>query len=189
MEIHLPTGDARMMIVSVVEQGLPIMSAPLVACLTLLAALLTAHSRAGLTSTLCGIIFLFGLLSCRKKMRQLLLPLLVIALVCGSFVIGLSGDTVERFGLLSYSGERGRLDVYAIMLEAIRTRPWAGFGYGNFEQAYGLFSNEKVATYYDRGHNDYLELTLGVGLPAAVLLIFAILWLAGRSIFGACLSG
>ncbi len=183
-QIHVPDAGPYMAMVAVVEQGLPTAVVPLTAFLLLAAALLLSHSRAGLFSTGCGVAALLGLLSCCQKLRKRMLPLLIVVVVCAGFVVGLSSGTLGRIDGMTYNSERIRLEVYAIMLDAIAVRPWTGYGYGNFEQAFGLFSNGKMTLYFDRGHNDYLELLLGVGVPAAALLLLALGWLAVRCVFG-----
>ncbi len=181
--ISVPSAEWRMKIVAITEQGLPILTLPLITFLTLLAALFLTHSRGGLLSTFGGIITLTGLLACRKKNRKLLLPVLICVLFVSIFIFGLGELTLDRIITTSMSTEE-RSKIYAIMMEAIQLRPWTGYGYGNFEQAFPMFLDDNIRHYYDRGHNDYLELILGVGIPAALCPLLMIAWLTIRCVIG-----
>ncbi len=66
-----------------------------------------------------------------------------------------------------------RFKVYPLIVEAIIDRPLTGFGLGTFDDIFRIYRDENVTIYFDRAHNDYLELAVTAGIPATTILILA----------------
>jgi O-antigen ligase len=80
-----------------------------------------------------------------------------------------------EFGELEY-----RLSGYRMTLRGIAEAPWAGFGYGSFEDAFKLSREPPLDVYFDHAHNDYLESALELGVPMAICLVAVPLLLTWR---------
>lgn len=78
----------------------------------------------------------------------------------------------------------GRISVYALTIELIGERPWTGYGFGLFNQLFALNRDERFFLFFDYAHNDWLQLAVEIGLPAA----FAF-WVACGLVFSICLRG
>jgi O-antigen ligase len=153
-------------------------AATLAGCIGLL-----AGSRSATSIVSCGIVLaclaLMRLWYLRKNGRALILgggALLAVGLGC-AFVFGADFDSFfEAFG--RDSSLTGRLDFWPNLVEAIRSRPWLGFGYNAFF-AYGPDSpgDYFLAEYHMNSrwyppiaHNGLLQVALDVGLAGVVLL-------------------
>ena len=76
-----------------------------------------------------------------------------------------------------------RQKMWANTLPAI-TEHWVfGSGVGTFEPVYRRYEDHAEATriYVNHAHNDYLEVALETGLPGILLLLYFLLWWAGRA--------
>jgi hypothetical protein len=72
-----------------------------------------------------------------------------------------------------------RLELFEASLRAIRDRPWQGTGYGTFREAMRAYKPDAIAALdFDRAHNTYLQKAVELGLPAAALLVLAVVWVA-----------
>ncbi len=67
-----------------------------------------------------------------------------------------------------------RLAVYRATLELIGQRPWLGHGFGSFEAAFRLVRPEAIERLFAQAHNGYLEAAVGLGVPAALVLLAAL---------------
>jgi len=149
---------------------------PMVMLMCFVAVLLTG-SRMGLTAMLVASSLLLAAWTARLQRGQArtlgsLLLGVMLGLLLFNFV--LSGAlTTERFSRLFEDGD-GRFLVYPLMLDAISERPWTGYGLGSFESAFRLFRDGSVTAFFDRGHNDYLEMIMDVGWPAALMVFLAV---------------
>src|SRR5262249_13824205 len=75
-----------------------------------------------------------------------------------------------------------RIAVYRLTLLSILDAPWAGFGYGTFENVFPMYRDASVNAWgmWDKAHNTYLEVIHGLGIPAAVRNLSGLAALAGR---------
>jgi len=143
-------------------------------------ALLLTGSRMGLAAFSIAVIVFAGLWIGRLRGRARWVGAATISLVVVVFSMNfiLSGDTtVARLDTLFERGD-GRFDVFPRIVEAIEDRPWVGHGLGTFETAFRPYRDESIPAFFDRGHSDWLELPMDVGLPAAGLVLLAFLVLA-----------
>lgn len=74
--------------------------------------------------------------------------------------------------------------IAATTAEAIRDSVPVGTGLGTFAQVYRRYEDPGRAAreYVNHAHNDYIEVTLELGLPGALLIFAFILWWARRSV-------
>ena len=89
------------------------------------------------------------------------------------------GDRFTSAGAAASIATRHEMRVKTV--EAIGTFGVAGSGLGTFRPVYAMFENPDTIdrTYVNHAHNDYLELTLELGLPGILLvLLFGAWWVA-----------
>jgi len=79
-----------------------------------------------------------------------------------------------------------RVETYARTVEAIRDYVLLGSGLGTFQDVFPAYRLELSAGrhVWDKAHNDYLELILGLGVPAAMLVLLSFILLFYRSVRG-----
>ena len=147
---------------------------PLAIVLTAIALLLT-NSRAGFGSVAIATLMLIIISPNTYQRsgglgRRLAGYGFLVAVAAGLF--GLSGEMLETRLQADASFDQ-RFSIYPLALDAIADRPWTGFGLGTFDDVFRLYRDETITAYFTRAHNDYLELALTAGIPAAVLLLIA----------------
>jgi O-antigen ligase len=65
-----------------------------------------------------------------------------------------------------------RINVAAITLKAVADRPFLGHGYGTFADVFPVYRDSRVPSgRWEEAHNSYLEALLGLGIPAALILL------------------
>jgi len=141
------------------------------AYLVLVSALLLTGSRAGILSVLAAqavMVFLFfGNAGGRGK---LYVAIGILAAFIALFA--LSGELlVSR--IVDNDEINERFVVYGYVWRAILEQPLSGHGLGTFNEAFRLYRGEDVRLYFDRAHNDYLEIFMTAGVPAAMVLLVA----------------
>ncbi len=150
-------------------------------------AILLTGSRAGVTSTFIGIVFLilcFGYT--RVIPRQQTAALIGIVVALSLIFLAISGGTViDRLSDLERNASQ-RSDIYELTIAAIQTSPWVGTGLGTFSDAYNIFRDAALPagpTWQD-AHNSYLENAMELGIPAALLLFVAVASMGELCLFG-----
>jgi O-antigen ligase len=156
------------------------------ALLMLFVVVLTA-SRTGLAGAL--LLALWGVLDRRLAGRTRLL-LIALPALYGLFWLGMSAWSHlahQAFaGEAKLSGARAagdsRWKIYADTLALIRTVPWTGVGFGEFNFAWSLtpFPNRHTA-FFDHTHNLPLQLAVELGLPLATLICALLLYAMWRA--------
>lgn len=171
-------------LIHLVQQA-AVRSAPQLACLlTLLVALLLTNSRAGVTSTLIGLLtmlLLYGPLL--RIYRAGYLATAGTVLFAAVAVFMLSGDGFLTRLLATDLEREQRLMVYEQTWRAISDAPWTGFGAGGFEQVFPIYADLRLSS-YDKAHNDWLETVFNLGWPAALLWFAVLVGLALRCLMG-----
>jgi len=73
-----------------------------------------------------------------------------------------------------------RFQILPILEQMIRTFWIFGIGFGSFEEVYHIYEPTTLMfpTYVNQAHNDWAQLIIEGGLPAAAILISLFLWLA-----------
>ena len=162
----------------------------LIASLVLLAALIASDSRAGLIATLVGLMGVFVLtlsVSARRgNTRWTLIGggaaiALIFALILanGHSVQSRFEDLIETHG----AGEMRPL-MWDAAARAIADHPYTGTGLGTYPDIFNRYARSFVPYVVDRAHNDYLEFSMGVGIPAAIAWIGALLIIVIQCVLG-----
>jgi O-antigen ligase len=165
--------------------------------LLLVSALLLTGSRAGIAVTAAAVAALAALAvwsSLRRarlrsgalRPRASLLFAGALAALLAMILAIAGGRIAER--LMEDGLEPGaRIAVDLTTLRAIGDHALTGSGYGTFQDIFPLYRADAGPAYFtwDKAHNDYLELTLGLGLPAATLFLAALAAAAARVARGA----
>jgi O-antigen ligase len=98
----------------------------------------------------------------------------------------------KAFGAQQRLGESdlsaSRLGIWRDSLQLLAEHPWTGVGFGEFNFAWTLtvLPNRPVA-FFDHTHNLLLQWAVELGIPVAVLLTAAVLWMLwrlGKAAFG-----
>jgi O-antigen ligase len=68
------------------------------------------------------------------------------------------------------------LVAYEPTFQASKDNAFLGSGYGTFQDIYPLYRNENPYSrlVWDKAHNDYLELFLGLGIPVALVFLLCL---------------
>jgi O-antigen ligase len=171
---------ARQLFLSVLQFTMGPQIFAILAALVLFGALAGSDSRAGMLATLSGLmaLFVYGVFSAARRGAAawaigagvVTLSLMVILFLAGGTVMESRIDAlIETHGI-----EDLRPVMWGAAERAIADHPWTGTGLGTFHDSYGLYADRFDPYVFDRVHNDYLELVLGMGAPAAVLWILTI---------------
>ncbi len=162
-----------------VGRGAPV----LVAALLCFAGVVASASRAGFVSTMCGlaVLALGSLLVTRRgSTRAWAGAGALVAVLPVLFLVVFNGDTLAgRIDQLLDAGtaDTTRLALWASANRMIADAPWFGLGLGTFQEAYPLYAAQVLPYVMDKAHCDYLEFAAGLGLPAAIAWLTAIVWL------------
>lgn len=102
-------------------------------------------------------------------------------LLAGVGVVGFAGKALPGWG--TGASIETRVDYWSTSLRAIADQPLTGSGIGTFLPAFRRFEDPaRVDRFYvNHAHNDYLELLIEAGLPAAILLLGFFWWWGGRA--------
>jgi O-antigen ligase len=157
------------------------------------AVLALSASRAGVAAALLGVGVLSVLLLARLPKGGRLLLLLVLMTLGFAFVLceaRLGSHLGVRFQQLG-PDFRGRLELDAHVLAAIRRAPWLGSGFGAFEPAFAMFRDASLPQYtrIEYAHNDWLEALMTLGVPVGLLLWLVFGWMLVRCCIGALRGG
>lgn len=165
----------RFMLVEFAPQNVLLLSSWLV----LASALLLSLSRGATASTALAIMVLLSMLDLRGgfSLRGMTLRLFGAALTAGLLMF-LAGEALERRLWEIGPDFAGRAEIYSQTLEAMEQAPLLGTGLGTFEAVYRSHRTADVRPGVAMAHNDYLELALELGIPAAALLVSAVAILA-----------
>jgi O-antigen ligase len=184
------TRGSRVIIASLVQYLMGRGALRVMACAILFLALILADSRAGLMAALAGLLTLVVLSGIVAARRGSLVPALagggaIFALMAVLFVV--SGSTLaDRFDQLM--GTQGASELRPVLWadaeHAIADHALMGTGLGTFRDAYSLYAQEFEPYIVDKVHNDYLEMALGLGIPAAIAWLAALGWLLAVCIRG-----
>lgn len=151
------------------------------AIITITLALFLTTSRGGIFASLFALGALL-LLQMPRRGGQGRQPLgFALLIVVGIAVVAGGGnflDRLERQGLSLETDLRSTL--FSTTIEAIKTAPLKGTGFGTYEQAIEPYraNDPNIFALWEKAHNTYLENALELGLPAALALNIAIFLLA-----------
>ncbi len=161
----------------------------LLAAAVLSLALVFSFSRMGLISMLASLGVMAAVIWAgrgRGPLPAALILFLIAAGVATAMWVGVE-PVVKHFEELSHDdplaqrGE-GRLALWKDTLKLIRERPWTGSGLGSFAVAFTSIQSHELAYSVDHAHNDYLEFSAELGIPAAAFLFLGFLAIAARTL-------
>ncbi|HEX2255839.1 MAG TPA: O-antigen ligase family protein [Afifellaceae bacterium] len=158
------------------------LGARLAALLLIASAVLLTGSRAGIAATaaaMAAVVVLEIARNARRRRNRGLRPQFLLAgvvVVLIGVVFAVAGERIADRLLGDGLAPGARLDVYRMTQAAIADHAWIGSGYGTFQDVFPLYRGHAGAASFtwDKAHNDYLELMLGLGLPAAGLFLWAL---------------
>lgn len=169
----------------------------LICFVLLLGSTLLTNSRAGILVTLIALGFALIAITMVTQSKQsanqpprrftrIFLNLFAILAIAAFAIFELSGAGVEQRLFQSGMGDINRWNVYRICLQILGDYPWTGVGLGGFPIMFELYKDETIsnALVWDKAHNSYLELFLGLGIPFALLFLSAFVWAILRCIQG-----
>ena len=169
---------------------LPDASIYLAAWLLIATALLLSESRGGVAATIVALgafqaILAISRFRASRRRRDSegsgLVPRYLGAfalILAGAGVFAISGGAIEQRVWHVEAESQHRQLIYAQTIEAISDEPWLGTGAGTFAGVFDLYGTSVVGPGVRMAHNDYLEIALELGIPAAATLVFAISALA-----------
>ena len=138
-------------------------------------ALLLTESRAGTAASVLALLVFFSTLAMRRGVsaRSLILPAAVLTLAAAALA-DLSGEGLERRLWTTRADWETRSEIYEQTGKAIRDAPVFGTGLGTFEAVYRVYRTGRIGATVAMAHNDYLEIALELGVPAAVCFLGAL---------------
>ena len=141
----------------------------------LLMASLRSHSRGGLLSLgATAAVMAFLVFAASKPRLRSMVAVFALAVAAAWALATVSGGgTLERIGQIDANydvDEAGRLAYWQVALGMVAERPWQGYGYGNFEEAFAQYRDERFNNRVDMAHNTYIEHLVELGIPATLLL-------------------
>jgi O-antigen ligase len=153
----------------------------------MLTTLTMTASRAGLCATLLAAMGLILVLQNKGKSGKLSFLFAATLVLLVLIIIEISGGGLAQRFVMESVNSFGRMDVYAITFSAIGDHLWFGTGLGTFEDVFLMYvdgTSDLASFTWDKAHNSYLELFLGLGAPAALIYLGVVLsWIIQ------CLSG
>ncbi len=149
---------------------------------------------AGMTGSRAGLLLLLpaglgaAILAWRAGVARgrgkLALGVLALGFAAALLIVQLSfGETVAR--LQGGFAEDVRVTAAGVGWDAVKAFSPFGSGFGTFVPAYKMFEGPEsvINTYINHAHNDWLEVLIEGGVPAALLLAVFLFWF-GRTAFG-----
>lgn len=148
----------------------------------ILAGLAVVGSRGGvlfaMISVLLSVALVYRPRATGQQRKRSVLPLVVIGSLLVFGQLGMAGilQLASTDPLADY-----RTTIFRVSMETMRSVFPVGGGFGSFVPLYQMFESPgtMISNYVNHAHNDWLEIVIEGGLPAAVLLvIFVVLVLA-----------
>ena len=148
--------------------------------LVMASALLLSLSRGAAASTALAMLVLLAMLGLRNGVspRGLALRMAGTVLAAGLLMV-VTGEALERRLWNVGPDLERRAEIYSQTLTAMEQAPLLGTGLGTFEAVYRSHRAADARPGVMMAHNDYLELALELGIPAATLFVAAVVGLAG----------
>ncbi|MBI3307295.1 MAG: O-antigen ligase family protein [Candidatus Omnitrophica bacterium] len=145
-----------------------------------LTALIQTASRMGIMSFFLSFLFMAFFLPLPSKSKKIFF---LFAFVLGGMALWHGWDVLSyRFKDLEegIASVNSRFFVWQDALGMLRDHPWFGVGLGNFKWVFPNYQSERLLMSWDHAHQDYLELAIELGIPAAMLLFFSFagLWIS-----------
>lgn len=149
--------------------------------LTMILALAATESRGGMLATAAGLTA-YPVLLVLARLRPR--PRLILGLALGLGAVGLMMVLTGLVPAPPGGDIADRQRLYRFVAGLIAERPWLGHGLGSFPAIMAMARTPDIPQVWTEAHQTYLELALELGIPAACLLLLAILFLAGHCLVG-----
>ena len=153
-----------------------------VAFALIITAIILNFSRAGIGILVAGSALWLGIFSLRQRSPSRIALVFSFLLLLLTALLLFGGQTLERFHLRNLANvgisNDFRWRIFSDVFELIRDSPWAGIGFGNFEDVFAIF---RAASYSDRRaihpESDWLWLWTELGWVAVVLVIVGLVFI------------
>jgi putative inorganic carbon (hco3(-)) transporter len=153
----------------------------------LCAALIFSRSRMGILAAGSSVLVIFALIAISRfhgRTSSLLAAMFIVLSIGLALWIG-PGPIVSRFQSVedeySLSGP-SRVSIWRDALPLIQHHPWLGTGFGTFPIAYTSGQTTFLAQFVNHAHDDYLELAVDLGIPAAFVLFASVFLILARAV-------
>jgi hypothetical protein len=134
----------------------------------ILLAVLFSLSRGGIITMFLVILLLNFFLPISRKLKYLFLGLLAVFIVGYGSLLGLD-SILSRFDNIGSSGS-SRWGIYIASLPMLWDHLLSGVGLGSYTLLSPVYLKDiALGGHVDRAHNEYLQLAIEIGLPAALL--------------------
>ena len=144
--------------------------------------LVFSQSRGGILAAMLSSTLLFLFTGFRQKRVLLVLAGCWVVMLGYGTIIGFDG-IANRFSQIE-QGASGRFEIWEDGWAAVQDHPMTGTGLGTYPYAGRAYQNAFTpGQRANHAHNDYLEATVEMGLPAAAILILSIWGLWCRQAF------
>lgn len=153
----------------------------------LFAAILFSRSRMGIVAASASQLAVFGLAAAARFQEKtgLVLAASFILLSLGLAIWIGPGPILGRFESVGQEytlGDESRLSIWRDTGELIRQHPWLGTGLGTFPVAFTAVQTTFLGKFVNHAHDDFLELSSDLGIPAALALFVSILFVLARAV-------
>lgn len=141
-------------------------------------------SRAGIGLTFLSLLTTFYAYFIYGRVRWPIIAAGIVIGLLGLYFVTFSSTVQTALDRFSQIGENGRLEIWQKSWPLIEQFNWAGAGIGSFTTVYPPIErlSDVFPFFYNRVHNEYLELLIEAGLPGLLLLGLFVWLLARRSI-------
>jgi len=136
------------------------------------------RSRGAMLATFISLFFLFLLCSIylirNKKQSISAICITLVLFSVFSYLIYLYRDNINEFAQRSSFNDfssQARVDLYKSAFKMLKQFPWTGIGVAAFPVAIASYQEMDFKAYPNYLHNDWLELLLGIGYPAGILIL------------------
>ena len=159
---------------------------PVLSSCIILLGLALSGSRGGVAVSFAALAVVFAAqIRNRRQILRFSLVFAGIVALAGLVIVTMGGFFIDRLHLLP-GAVTEKMALNRLVLRAIQDRPLLGHGLGAFVEGFPLYRDETLAVgkIWNAAHASWLELVMGVGIPAALGLGLALALLVKTCIGG-----
>jgi O-antigen ligase len=156
----------------------------LLGLLVQISAIMLTNSRAGILTTLIGVLTVIALYGLRGRFQQMKKVFLLLLIIAPIILLMGQSKLISRLTNTDLSQEL-RPVIWQKTLQGIAAQPVFGHGLGNFRYGFSPYHDTTLKMKVFRAHNDYLELFFEMGLFAPFLLFWVFFCIVKRCFNGA----
>lgn len=148
--------------------------------------MLYSRSRSGLSAlAIATPLSIAALMILQQRKITTILWALAITFTVGATAFVLAGERMlYKWAQLVTHGDPDRIALFQLTTNAIRLRPFTGWGLDSFASIFSYFQPPTVLPFYVHAHNLYLETASELGLVGASIFFLAVGWIAFRCLRG-----